>query len=106
MTDVQIDDPSDAGEPVIEVRGLEVRFAGRRRLFGGQKEAPSAVTASVGSELGDPATAFEGPLEPEEPAARPGSPVPSTASTSPCTKARSSPSPGSRDAARRRSPGR
>ena len=49
-----IDDPSATGEPVIEVRGLEVRFAGRRRLFGGQKEAPSAVTASVGSELGRP----------------------------------------------------
>jgi oligopeptide/dipeptide ABC transporter ATP-binding protein len=67
VSDVVIDRPEPTtGEPVIEVRGLEVRFAGRRRLFGGRKTPPSGVTASVGSELGDPATAFEGPAEPEQ----------------------------------------
>jgi oligopeptide/dipeptide ABC transporter ATP-binding protein len=69
VSDVVVEPESRTGEPVIEVRGLEVRFASRRRLFGGRKPPPSAVTASVGSELGDPATAFEGPLEPQE---RPG----------------------------------
>jgi oligopeptide/dipeptide ABC transporter ATP-binding protein len=67
VSDVVIDRPEPAtGEPVIEVRDLEVRFAGRRRLFGGRKEAPGAIAASVGSELGDAATAFEGSLEPRE----------------------------------------
>jgi oligopeptide/dipeptide ABC transporter ATP-binding protein len=57
--------PSAVGPPVIDVSGLEVRFSGGRRLFGG-KTRSSAVAASVGSELGDPATAFEGPAEGEE----------------------------------------
>jgi peptide/nickel transport system ATP-binding protein len=55
VTEAAIDDPEPTtGEPMIEVRGLEVRFAARRSLFGGSRDATtSAAPAVVGSAVAD-----------------------------------------------------